>query len=514
MGPGKISGAVNRSCGQGPKDCRPFRPFNARPEVFRCSALKESNMKKSRKLFHLAAAGFLVLSLAGTAGAARLHDIKHILVIYQENRSFDHYYGHFPGANGIDDAPLSHVIQKDVNGVPYAALTIVQAAASRQGQADHLFPATVPNGPWDISLFATPDLTTRDVIHRFYHSFHQIDGGLNDEYATFSDGGGMCMGHYDANDFPEGQLAKEFTLCDNYFQGVFGGSIANYIYFVSGQEASYPGAPASLLSVDSNNPATLNDNILSPDFFVVNNIASFVFSFGPGAPQLPAQDLDNIGNELSAKGVSWKSYTEGLTAAETDPTSAAAQASDGSPFLWFNGYGPGQPGFAHIQDLSQFQSDITNGTLPAVMWIKNDDMHDEHPFSSSVEAGQERVLEQVNAVRNSKYWKDTLILITPDEFGGWWDHVSPPRIGDGHTKPNQADRFGPGPRTPFVIVGPFAWNHFVAHEQFEPGSLLKLIQSRYHLKTLSPRNAAANNLARALKLDDDDCDQYLDLDRR
>jgi phospholipase C len=460
-------------------------------------------MKTNRSGIRLSLLALLALALARPSDAARLHDIQHILIIYQENRSFDHYYGHFPGANGIDQADMIHTIQKDVSGIPYATLSIVQASPTRQGQADHLFPATVPNGPWDISNFATPDLTTRDVIHRFYHNFHQIDGGLNDEYVTWSDGGGMCMGHYDANNFPEGQLAQEFTLCDNYFQGVFGGSIANYIYFVSGQEASYPGGPASLLSVDSTTPATLNDNILSPDFFVVNNIASFVFSFGPGAPQLPAQNLDNIGNELSAKGVDWKSYTEGLTAAETDPTSAAAQASDGSPFLWFNGYGPGQPGFSHIQDLSQFQQDINNHALPAVMWIKNDDMHDEHPFTSSVLAGQQRVLDQVNAIRNSPYWNDTLILITPDEFGGWWDHVSPPREGDGHTQPGQADRFGPGPRIPLVIAGPFAKEHHVAHEQFEPGSILKLIQSRFHLKPLSTRNATANNLAQALDVDPD-----------
>ena len=437
------------------------------------------------------------------AGAAKLHDIKHIVIIYQENRSFDHYYGHFPGANGIDQADAAHTVQRDVNGVPYAALTIVQAPLTRQGQADHLFPSTVPNGPWDISQYAGPELTTRDVIHRFYHNFHQIDGGLNDEYVTWSDGGGMCMGHYDANNFPEGQLAQEFTLCDNYFQGVFGGSIMNYIYFVSGQEASYPGGPASLLSADSNNPATLNDNILSPDFFVVNNIASFVFSFGPGQPQLPAQNLDNIGNELSAKGIPWKSYTEDLTAAEADPTGTAAQLSDGSPFLWFNGYGPGQPGFSHIQDLTQYQLDIATGNLPAVSWIKNDALHDEHPFSSSVLSGQQRVLDQVNAIRNSPYWDSTLIIITPDEFGGWWDHVSPPRMGDGHTLPNQADRFGPGPRIPCVLVGPFAKPHHVSHIQFEPGSILKLIQTRYHLKTLSARNEAANNMVEALNVDSD-----------
>jgi phospholipase C len=455
-------------------------------------------MKRTRSILGILIFGFSMSLGPDFASAQSLAGIQHIVIIYQENRSFDHLYGHFPGANGLDQAPVSAAVQKQLDGTPYPALQFIPADLDK-GQADRLLPASVPNGPWNIGAYAGPELTTRDLVHRFFHHFHQIHDGLNDRFVAFSDAGDLTMGYYDGTNLPEGKLAQEFTLCDNYFQAAFGGSILNWIYLIAARAPLWAEGPREIRSQDSDDPAKLQDKMLSPDGYLSNNIASFVFPWPPDTHQLPPQTFPTIGDELSEKKVDWRWYAEDLDAALADPKGPQAQLMDGSSFFWFAGYGPGQPGFSHIKDLSQYEKDIKNGTLPAVVWIKNDDEHDEHPFSCSVMAGQERVMEQVNALRHSPYWKSSLVIITYDEFGGWWDHVAPPRLGDGHTRPGQADRFGPGTRIPCILAGPFARKHYVSHVQFDTTSILKLIETRFNLPALSTRDAAVNDLAQALK---------------
>jgi phospholipase C len=456
-------------------------------------------MRKRSWCFLAFALAALPALIPAPAAAQSLADIQHIVIIYQENRSFDHLYGHFPGANGLNQAPDSAKVQKQLDGTPYPLLKFIHAAKD-VGRGDSKLPATVPNGPWDIGAYAGPEFNTRDLVHRFYHHFHQIDGGSNDHFVAFSDAGELTMGYYDGTNLPEGKLAQEYTLCDNYFQAAFGGSILNWIYLIAARGPQWADGPADIRAVDSDDPAQLKDNMLAPDGYLTNNVPSFIFPWPPETHQLPAQAFPTIGDELSEKQVNWRWYAEDMDAALADPKGKEADIMDGSSFFWFANYGPGKPGFAHIKDLTQYEKDIKNGTLASVVWIKNDDEHDEHPFTCSVLAGQQRVMQQVNALRNSPYWKSTLVIITYDEFGGWWDHVPPPRLGDGHTLPGQADRFGPGSRIPCILAGPFARKHHVSHIQFDTTSILKLIESRYGLKALSTRDAAVNDMAQALDL--------------
>jgi phospholipase C len=111
--------------------------------------------------------------------ASRLHDIKHLVIIYEENRSFDHLYGEFPGANGLSQADAISRTQVDLSGTAFPNLPYVPGGVP----SDALFPATVPNAPWDIASVAGLGVVTRDVRHKFFQNKMQIDGGAMDRFA-------------------------------------------------------------------------------------------------------------------------------------------------------------------------------------------------------------------------------------------------------------------------------------------------------------------------------------------
>ena len=172
--------------------------------------------------FRIGAAALLAGCAAIQSGSSPERDdlgkLEHIVVIYAENRSFDHLYGMFPGAHGIADASPESYVQLDRDGKPMAHLPPVW----KGDKPDPAFPATLPNRPFRID--APPiDLPlaveTRDLVHRFYQNQEQINGGRNDRFAAVSDAGGLVMGYYDGSRLPMWKWAKEFVLADNFFMG-------------------------------------------------------------------------------------------------------------------------------------------------------------------------------------------------------------------------------------------------------------------------------------------------------
>src|SRR5215470_8008408 len=147
-----------------------------------------------------------------------LDKIDHIVVIYQENWSFDSLFGFFPGADGIANAldGAGNLIfrQVDKNGVPLVTLPLVKGP---NGAPDPRFPANLPPKPYNSVPFLTQDAPpgapaglTGDMIHRFYTEQQQIDGGRNDKFVSWSDNGGLVMSYIDATNLPTGQLALQF----------------------------------------------------------------------------------------------------------------------------------------------------------------------------------------------------------------------------------------------------------------------------------------------------------------
>jgi acid phosphatase len=149
---------------------------------------------------------------------ARLESIEHVIVIYAENRSFDHLYGLFPGANGLANATPEQTTQVDFDGTPLPHLPPVWKGKD----PDPAFPVNLPNRPFQID--APPinlplSVRTRDLIHKHYPEQEQINGGRQNRFVEVSDAGALTMGYYDGSKLPMWKWAQEYTLADNFFMG-------------------------------------------------------------------------------------------------------------------------------------------------------------------------------------------------------------------------------------------------------------------------------------------------------
>ena len=227
----------------------------------------------------------------------------------------------------------------------------------------------------------------------------------------------------------------------------------------------------------------------------------------PTRPYIPT-----IGDRLSAKHVSWKWYSGGwdnaLASTASNPANKGVVPPNPpvdplfqwhhQPFAYYDNFAPFKNGArnpvsaAHLQDENNFFQDLKKERLPSVAFIKALGPDNEHPGYAGLLQGQQHVADLVSAVRHSDYWEDTLIMVTYDEHGGRWDHLTPPVTGI----------WGDGSRVPAIIIGPFARRHFVDHTQYDTLSILKTIEERFGLEPLTDLDAQANSLKNGLRLDD------------
>jgi phospholipase C len=451
---------------------------------------------RARRLRALAILSLVFLGVTtafGQAAASQLPArVKHIVVIYQENWSFDALYGFFPGANGVINASQDSMTQVGRDGTPLAA-----APAPLNGKDADTHFADLDLGqalkPFDLRQFIAPEVKTGDIVHRFYTQQLQIDGGKMDKFVTWSDNGGLVMSYIDATNLPEGKLAQEFTLCDNFFHAAFGGSFLNHMFLIAAAAPRFPNAPASMIATPPQpGAATVADKVVTPDGYVVNT-AFTVNSPHPAnadpAALVPNQTLPTIGDRLSEKRVSWAWYSGGwddALAGHPDPLFQFHHQS----FAFFKNFADGTTGRRdHLKDEKDFFAAIDSGSLPAVSFVKPLGPDNEHPGYAALLRGQQHVADIVNRIRSSSAWNDTVIVITYDENGGRWDHVAPPVV----------DRWGPGARVPTLVVSPFARKAFVDHTQYDTTSILKLIEETFAVAPLNSRDASAGDLVNALQ---------------
>jgi len=468
---------------------------------------------------------------AGTTSAG-LSQIQHVVVIYAENRSFDNLYGLFPGADGIASATAATWTQTDRNGAQLQSLPPVWKSGATP---DTTYPANLPNRPFRIDgppINQPLTTATRDLVHRFYNNQEQINGGKLDRYAAMSDAGGLVMGYYDGSSLPMWKLAQQFTLADNFFMGAFGGSFLNHFWLVCACTPTFPNAPASMVAaLDANGklarkpsspasalagpPEYVNDGAVTPDGFGVNTLQPpYQPSNVPPAPggdsrfadasknPLPPQTLKTIGDTLSDKGIDWAWYAEAWNLALADGQRPAGNTRKviyagaenfqphHHPFNYLAKYAPGTAERAkHLKDYDELLAQIANNSLPAVAFYKPQGSHNEHPGYTDVVSGDAHIADLIAKIQASPVWSSTLIIVTYDENGGFWDHVPPP----------PGDRWGPGTRIPTIIVGPMAKKGFVDHTVYDTTSILKLITRRFGLDPLPGVRANVGDLSNAIE---------------
>jgi phospholipase C len=410
-----------------------------------------------------------------------IRQINHLVVIYMENHSFDNLYGEFKGANGIKNAERGNFVQVDGEGRPYKYLPEIPRNNS--------FPANLPNKLFNIDQYVSSDKRTPDVTHRFFHNQLQIDGGKMDKFAVYNDSKGLAMGYYNTEKLPLYPMAKKYTLCDNFFQSVFGGSYFNHVYLISAAVPVWPHAPESLIAKVDADGKMIRDGVVTADGYAVNHILSRNTPYPPRSDTsklLPSQTMPTIGDRLSEKGVSWAWYSEGWDDAVAGRKNNFAYNHE--PFLYFTRYNAGTEGRKHMKDQKDFIKAAKEGALPGVSFVKPGGGNDEHPGSSDVYSSKQLAVSLINAVLDGPNAKDALIVLTYDEFGGFFDHVVPPVI----------DRWGPGSRIPAIVIGPFAKKGAVDHTQYETVSILSFIEHRWAIEPLAERDRNANPFRNAL----------------
>ncbi|WP_236218039.1 acid phosphatase [Pseudomonas rhodesiae] len=468
--------------------------------------------------------------------------VKTVVVIYAENRSFNNLFADFPGV----EKPLSALSaaqyqQRDRDGSLLATLPPAWGGVLQVGpqSVDGVtypnavqFQENLPNAPFALKGPNAEDLplslVTRDLWHVFYQNQMQINGGKNDGFVAWADAGGLVMGHYAQSRYSLRlwDVAKEFVLCDNFFQGAFGGSFLNHQYLISATAPVYPNAAqsvaksqiATLQSDDptdtrlkplDNSPASamsgppqFGPSALTPDGYAVNTLAPPYWPTWIRDPQNPdyskpdlpnvlvPQTHEHIGDKLSQKNIDWAWYA-GAWQATLDQFKDSGGIPKipnfqyhHQPFNYFKQQGPQNPaerskrlrdgGLGDESSTNKFLADAQAGKLPAVTFYKPQGNLNMHAGYADVASGDRHIARVLKVLQESPQWKNMVVVVTVDENGGWWDHVAPPK----------GDRWGPGSRVPALVVSPFARKGTVDHTVYDTASILRLITRVFQLETL------------------------------
>jgi acid phosphatase len=421
--------------------------------------------------------------LAQPASNDPLAKIGHIVVIFEENHSFDNFFGKFPGANGLANAG-DKAIQIGPDDKPYKVLPAAINTNLKPPPEDQRFPAQLPNRPFQIDRYVPLDDDTGDLIHAFYQEQMQINGGAMNRYAEVSNAKGLTMGYFDISKTYLWQLAKQFTLGDAMFHSAFGGSFLNHAFLVCSCVFKWPNAPEAIVAKLDSNGNMVKDGQVTPDGYAVNTSRS-VYLHAPSdtdpAKLVPPQTMPHIGDRLDAKNITWKWYSGGYDDAMAGHPDGRFQFHH-QPLQYFLDLAPGTPAQkAHLQDYKDFVRDIQQNTLPQVVYYKPIGQYDQHPGYTNVIDGDRHLAKLIPMLQTSPAYKDMLIIITWDENGGQWDHVPPPR----------RDKWGPGTRIPLVAVGPMVKRGYIDHTPYDFGSILRTIELRFGLEPLNDADANA-----------------------
>ncbi|MEE4681906.1 acid phosphatase [Pseudomonas alliivorans] len=481
--------------------------------------------------------------LTGAALDKALRDnIKTVVVIYAENRSFNNLFGNFPGV----EKPLSSLEaadyeQRDRDGSLLGKLPPAWGGVLQVGPqsvdgvtypAGVQFQENLPNAPFALKGPNQEDLplslVTRDLWHVFYQNQMQINEGKNDRFVAWADSGGLTMGNYAQTQYSLRlwDVAKEFVLCDNFFQGAFGGSFLNHQYLISATAPIYPDvanspAKSQIATLQSDNPEDprlkpldkspasamegppqFGPSAITPDGYAVNTLAPPYWPTWLRDPQNPnyskpdlanvlvPQNHEHIGDKLSRKDIDWAWYAGAwqVTLDEFKDSTGIPKIPNfqyhHQPFNYFVKQGPQNPaerkrrlrdgGLGDESSTNRFLADAEAGKLPAVTFYKPQGNLNMHAGYADVASGDRHIDRVVKVLRNSPQWENMVIVITMDENGGWWDHVAPPK----------GDRFGPGTRIPALVISPFARKGTVDHTIYDTASILRLITRIHGLEKL------------------------------
>ena len=363
--------------------------------------------------------------------------IKHIVIVLMENHAYDDLFGTYCTAAGAY--------------CPMAADGIPAGTCVPYNPANGSIPCIRP------FAFTERNLSTPDQPHEWVSTIDSINGGAMNGFYLAEHNGLVPFGHYDGSTVPiYWDLAEEYGLSDDFFSSALSYSLPNHWYLLAGQAPQLAINVSSLDTVserhtylnESNATETVEDLLnatpsVSWKYFDWS-LASYhtAINMKPGVIQGSAYDY---WNPLAAK---YESYTE-----------------------WY---------VSHFVPRSEFINDSRNGSLPDISWVIPDYTFSDHP-PANLTRGQEFVASVVDSVEESPEWNSTAIFLSWDDYGGFYDHVAPPRI----------DPLGLSLRVPLIVISPYTPQGFVFHglEYFE--SLLHFVEWRFGLGCITSRDCNA-----------------------
>lgn len=391
------------------------------------------------------------------------HAIRHVVILLQENRSFDNLFAGFPGAA--------------------TSLQGLCKPGPRWCKTAH----EVPLKPTPLAQ-GSPSFGGKDICHS--HQCFKIECDANRANVCRNDGFnlidfGQSQGGIPAKLYPYARARRSDVAA--YWNLAKAYSIADEMFFT--ETASSFIAHQSILSgtVVLNDRESLTDQpdgmpwgcdapsaVVTAVIFRNGHVDDF------GGPHPCFTQYRTIADLLDAASVSWKFYVE----------AAAGKDSDFSGAVW-NGFdaiknvrhGPDWKKNVSIPNTNVLR-DVKNGALPAVSWVIPT-LHDSDHPGSGCNGGPRWVTEVVNAIGKSAYWKDTAVVLLWDDWGGWYDSVPPPQVN--------YTRFGF--RVPMIVISPFAKPHSVSHTEYDFGSTLRFIEQNFGLGSLGTTDASANSIS-------------------
>jgi phospholipase C len=445
--------------------------------------------------------------------------IKHLVVLFDENVSFDHYFGTYPNAANTDGSPFS--------------------AKPGTPQVNGLTPQLLTSNPnsFNPQRLTHSEALTCDQDHGYTAEQQAFDAGKMDKFVQFTNTDtctgqpvlfgqpGLVMDYYDGNTVTAlWNYAQNYAMSDNNYDTNFGPSTPGALNVVSGSTgdgyavspstgAKVPD-PGSVSSLNSKGLGTIYGD-LDPAFDGCSD------SSHTSTNPLGVMTGKNIGDLLNARHITWGWFQGGFAPTSTNsagfPVCGATHTNIGgnavadysphhNPFEYYKSTANpkhlppsseaaiGRTDQAnHQYDLSDFFKTLKDGNLPSVSYLKAAEYQDAHPGYSDPLDEQDFIVNTVNQIEQSRYWKSTAIVITYDDSDGWYDHVDSPRVNGSHDPAtDQAvctsapvrlgdtpDRCGYGPRLPLLVVSPYTRDNYVSHRLTDQSSVVRFIENNW-----------------------------------
>ncbi|HTT25809.1 MAG TPA: alkaline phosphatase family protein [Thermoplasmata archaeon] len=360
--------------------------------------------------------------------------IQHIIFLLQENHAYDSLFGEYCLATGKYCRSVG-------DGIP-------------SGTCVPLFPARPTLGCVAPFNFTPAQLTPKDMAHDWNSTHRAWNNGSMNGFYVAEGRNNNTFGHYNGTTAPVyWDLAEEYGLADDFFSPAASYSLPNHWYAVSG---------------DAPNASYLIKTLVAP--------TGQLHSYLNQSNATPALE-----DELLNSSVSWDYFDYALPSYAT----AIRAVPPGDAYDYWNPLAARQQSYttadvSHFQNRSVLFGDLANGTLPSLSWVIPDAFNSDHP-PENLSSGQDWVASLVDALEKSPEWNSTVLFVSWDEYGGFYDGVAPPRL----------DAYGDGFRVPMLAIGPWVRQGFIDHRTMNFDSILHLMEKAFHLPCISARDCNA-----------------------